>query len=348
MSSPPIGFSREIEQAAFAWVRRQHDGLTDDEALELHAWIEEDPRHDAAFDHFQRHWARFDPLAGAVKMDSVRCSAPADATGADAEAEPGRRRSGRLLAPLGLAAAAALGFLLWSSSAPPAAGPGAQAAPPAVAARATPALVLPATIARQVLADGTVVELNRGARLAIDFTPAERRVRLLAGEANFAVAKDPAHPFVVEAGEVEVRAVGTAFNVRFDPESVEVVVTEGRVRVATRKETVPLLEAGQAATVSLARASVPAVEALTAEQIDRKLLWQPRLLSFDNQPLSAIAGEFNRRNPVRLVIDPKSGARRMSASFRSDNVEGFVRLLEQHFGITAECREGNLVVLTGR
>lgn len=333
MSEPHPTFPTAIEQAAFAWVRRQHDGLTDDEALELHAWIEADPRHEAAFDHFQGHWAQFDPLAGRVKAESARPSSRAYA-----RAEPLRRGPARFVPALGLAAAVALGFFLWRSPAP---------STPAV--ELPPALSLPATIVQQTLSDGTVVELNRGARLATAFTATERRVRLLAGEANFAVAKDPDHPFVVEAGGVEVRAVGTAFNVRYDPaEAVEVVVTEGKVQVATPAETVPLLEAGQATTVSLARTAAPAVEALTTDQLARKLLWQPRLLSFDNQPLSGIVEEFNRRNPVRLVIDPKNGARRMTASFRSDNVEGFVRLLEQHFGITAECRAGQLVVLSGR
>ncbi|MEN9404574.1 MAG: hypothetical protein RL091_3277 [Verrucomicrobiota bacterium] len=332
MPEPHASFPPETEQAAFAWVQRQHDGLSDDQALELHAWLEENPRHAAAFAHFQRHWAKFDRLAGRVKAEPVR-RFPLSAAGA----APARRGHARFAPALGLAAAIAIGFFLWRS----------PSVPPPVTATLPP-FSLPAAIERLTLPDGTVVELNRGARLSPAFTTAERRVHLLDGEASFAVAKDPAHPFIVEAGGVEVRAVGTAFNVRFEAKAVEVIVTEGKVQVATEKETVPLLEAGQATTVSLGRTGAPAVEALTSDQLARKLLWQPRLLGFDNQPLSEIVEEFNRRNPVRLSIDPKNGARRMTATFRSDNVEGFVRLLEQHFGITAERREGRLVVLTGR
>jgi transmembrane sensor len=51
------------------------------------------------------------------------------------------------------------------------------------------------------------------------------------GEAHFFVEKDPQRPFVVNAAGIDVRAVGTAFNVRIDPAAVEVLVTEGRVRV---------------------------------------------------------------------------------------------------------------------
>ena len=62
----------------------------------------------------------------------------------------------------------------------------------------------------RALDDGTVVELNGGAEIEVQFTAAERRLRLVRGEAHFQVAKNPLRPFVVEAGGVAVRAVGTA------------------------------------------------------------------------------------------------------------------------------------------
>lgn len=333
MSELRIRFPPDIERAAFAWVQRQHDGLSDEQAVELHTWMEEDARHEEAFEYFYRHWSQFDHLAALMKTIPVPPS-PLHYAGA----APRRRGGAWLASVLGVAAAVAVFLFIWRSLPP--------SSP--VASPSPPPFSLPATIAQQTLPDGTIVELNRGARFTTAFTSAERRVHLLAGEASFAVAKDPEHPFIVVAGAVEVRAVGTAFNVRFDPHAIEVVVTEGKVQVATGEETAPLLEAGQAATVPLIGRAVPAVEALTSDQLAQKLLWQPRLLLFDDQPLTEIVAEFNRRNPVRMDIDPWSGARRMSASFRSDNVEGFVRLLEQNFGITAEHREGGLIVLSGR
>jgi transmembrane sensor len=85
---------------------------------------------------------------------------------------------------------------------------------------------------RVSLADGTMVELNSASEVAVQFSPAERRVRLVRGEAHFTVAKNKARPFLVEAGAVAVRAVGTAFNVRLGGKEVEVLVTEGKVAVA--------------------------------------------------------------------------------------------------------------------
>ena len=73
------------------------------------------------------------------------------------------------------------------------------------------------------------------------------------GEAYFTVAKNPGRPFVVAAGGVGVRAVGTAFNVRLDSDAVEVLVTEGRVQVSRSgfDDEGSSLVAGQRAIVKL-------------------------------------------------------------------------------------------------
>ena len=62
--------------------------------------------------------------------------------------------------------------------------------------------------------------------------------------------------------------------------------------------------------------------------------------------LTDIVAEFNRRNPVQLAVDDATlGALRLSAAFRSDNVEGFVRLMESDFGMRAEWRSEREIVL---
>jgi len=203
----------------------------------------------------------------------------------------------------------------------------------------SPAPPIEAGYRQQVLDDGTLVELNRGARVAVTFTAAERRVRLERGEALFTVAKNPARPFVVEAGGVTVRAVGTAFNVRLGAAEVDVLVTEGRVqldRVATPLRAPALLEAGHRIAVPFV-GETPSAAAVSREEIDHELAWQPRLLDFASTPLADVAIEFNRRNRVQLVIaDEALRALPIGASFRSDNVDGFVRLLEASFGVQAE------------
>jgi transmembrane sensor len=203
----------------------------------------------------------------------------------------------------------------------------------------------------QRLADGSQVDLNRGAAITVLFTATERRVRLERGEAHFAVAKDPARPFVVEVEGVAVHAVGTAFSVKRGADSVAVLVTEGTVAVSSPAAPIagsaPLITAGQKAVVSLSpQAAATVIEAVAAAEMEERLAWKPRLLEFDEAPLAEIAAEFNRRNPVRLEItDPALRARRLSAALRSDNVEGFVRLLETDFAISVSRTRPGVIAL---
>src|SRR5205814_1867779 len=160
------------------------------------------------------------------------------------------------------------------------------------------------------------------------------------------------------------------FNVRSDATVVEVLVTEGRVRLdsavsgdatspngnvatTTRDNSsgdslVPALEARQRAIVSISsQSSPPQIATLTAGEIARVLAWQHRLLDFQSTPLSEIVAEFNRRNGVQLVLmDDELASIRMSVSFRSDNVDGFLRLLDLGFGTRAERRGTSEILLS--
>ncbi len=82
------------------------------------------------------------------------------------------------------------------------------------------------------LADGSQADLNARTSLRTDFRYGRRIVRLDRGEAFFAVARDPAHPFLVETPAGTVRVTGTKFNVRLaDTGATEVTLLEGSVTV---------------------------------------------------------------------------------------------------------------------
>lgn len=93
------------------------------------------------------------------------------------------------------------------------------------------------------LSDGTKVWLNAGTKLRYPptFNPNERIV-ILDGEAYFDVAKDPKHPFIVKAGDVEVKAIGTAFNVKAYPSenTIETTLIEGKVVVSRKGANKPI------------------------------------------------------------------------------------------------------------
>jgi transmembrane sensor len=327
-----------IADAAAAWALKNDRGLTAAEQDEFSSWLAASAEHRSAYAEARWGWEELDRLVGL--QTSVHAIPDPDLLA------PPRRRVVRLVLPaLALAAVIALGFfLVW------------PAAKPANDELTSPAHTL-ALIEQRELADGSVIELNRGALVTEHFTADTRLVRLARGEAHFKVAKDAARPFVVEAAGVAVRAVGTAFNVRLGAASVEVLVTEGKVRVddaargqsllgATVNGEAPVLAAGQSATVDLAPTAVPQVATISQAEIEQRLAWQTRLLDFTDTPMPEIVAEFNRRNPVRLVLDDAElESMRLSAAFRSDNVDGFVRLMESDFGLRAEWRNNGEIIL---
>lgn len=364
-----------IEESAGAWVLRLQTGLTPAQKRELSDWLAADSRHTAAYMELQQAWDRLDPLEAQVAAGKP---IPTVMAAEDARGHMLHSPLVRFWGP-GLAAAAALaiGIFTWQQQHP------AQVSVPNPAASAVspsrltapqqhhpdqisapnpdaPVLSLsqlPVPCEERTLEDGSVVQLNHNAQISVHYTPATRIVELTRGEAHFMVAKNPSRPFVVKVGAVEVRAVGTVFDVRFDPALVEVLVTEGRVRVertaaslisAATSDSSALVSAGQNAAVSLTQTMFsPKVTPVTAAEMEARLAWRPQVLEYDDVPLSTIVAEFNRQNPVHLVVaEPALGLLRMTISFRSDNMEGFVRLIESNYGIRAEGRDGREIVLS--
>ncbi|OYX02509.1 MAG: hypothetical protein B7Z12_11985, partial [Caulobacter vibrioides] len=84
------------------------------------------------------------------------------------------------------------------------------------------------------LDDGSTVELNTDTRLRVKFRLGERRLDLVKGQAFFNVAHDARRPFLVTAGPMEVRAVGTRFDVRHDGPGASVVLAQGKVQVRAK------------------------------------------------------------------------------------------------------------------
>lgn len=328
---PHFGGDEGLEAEAVAWVVRVDRGLTPAEQDEFHQWLGADPRRRAAYAQVRTDWVRLDRLA----VPGSRHEVPPVA-----RVVTGRR----LLRPLALAAAACLALTaLWWRP---------------VEVATDESGVVAAGPERRLLEDGSVVELSRGAVVSIAFRADERRVRLDHGEAIFFVAHDPGRPFVVVAGGVEARAVGTTFVVKVAPAAVEVLVTEGRVAVASGgmgqgtadRPALPLLEPRQRATVPLGpEPESPRVATLSPAEVDGALAWQRRLLDFTDEPLERIVAEFNRRNGVHLVIgDAALGSLRLSASIRSDNLDAVVNLLEARFGVQAERAGAQIILRRGR
>ena len=319
-------------QRAADWLVRRDRGLTAAEQDEFLQWLAIDPRHGEWFALHRSVVGEFSALAQWRPEHS-------EEPNPDLLAPP--RRGIHWLVPTLLAAAAAVALAaVWWRSTP---------APASVAAIAS------SELKRRILEDGSSVEPNHGAVVTTEFTPMERRATLVRGEALFTVAKESSRPFIVRAGGVDVRAVGTVFSVRLDATAVEVLVTEGRVAVdqstasgsngASRPPSAEV-SSGHRATVSLMSTEPPQVVAVSSQAIAHLLNWQPTLLDFSSAPLSAAVAEFNRRNRVQFILaDAELAAMPVVASIRSDNVEGFAKFLAAAPGVQIERRSATEIVV---
>ena len=84
------------------------------------------------------------------------------------------------------------------------------------------------------LPDGSTIHLNTDSQVQVDYSATTRKLRLLRGEAHFQVAKDPGRHFEVHVAKSLIQAVGTAFSVQMRDDAMRVIVTEGKVELATQ------------------------------------------------------------------------------------------------------------------
>lgn len=235
-----------------------------------------------------------------------------------------------------------------------------------------PATALPSSVVlsaptKQLLPDGSVVELRDGAKIEVAFSPDSRRVTLARGMAHFSVAENKAVPFVVRAGRVEVRAVGTAFAVEVESRQIDILVTDGVVAVdraiGTQHEGSPpgvspiepaspplaTVSAGRRIIVEKETAAVTAVVAVSTAEQSERLAWRVPRIELARTPLSEALALFNRHSSVRLELaDPALGALELSGVLRPDNPNALLHVLEVDFGLEADRRADGVVVLRRR
>lgn len=198
------------------------------------------------------------------------------------------------------------------------------------------------------LQDGSHVTLNTASRMRVDYSGAERRLYLDAGQAWFEVARDAARPFNVVAGDTMVTAHGTRFDVRLKPGSVQVLLSEGKVSVAARgsgpARATALLSPNDLLTADAAGMRVRRVADSGALES-----WREGVVVFDDQPLAEVAAEINRYTTRPLVLQGERIAGiRVSGVYRIGEEAVFVEALEKGFNLAADRSRTDRINLAAR
>lgn len=156
--------------------------------------------------------------------------------------------------------------------------------------------------ANVTLSDGTKVSLNSGTTLCYPgkFTEKMRRVKL-EGEGYFEVAHDETHPFIVNAEKINVRVLGTVFNLKAYPfEQIEVTLTKGKVEVeSSDHENKITMRPHERVLYSEGKGMV------LQQNMNTDLLcsWTKGEAAYINKPLSEICADLERRYNIHIKIE---------------------------------------------
>lgn len=195
--------------------------------------------------------------------------------------------------------------------------------PPAEAAAATPAVMNVVNVpkAKQydvLLPDGSKVKLNSFSTIRFPSVfGVDKREVVLKGEAYFEVVRDAAKPFHVSAGDVDIKVLGTRFNVSAydDEHHIKTTLLSGSVQVTAPQHTAgasasvsKILKPGQQATVS----RQPGTFDVSPVNADEAIAWVDGFISFNNTDLEAIMRKVARWYDIEVVYDGSIPKRRFT------------------------------------
>ncbi|MEW9856693.1 FecR family protein [Novosphingobium sp. M1R2S20] len=318
-SSSVAGLSPD-EAAAFWLVQIEAERMEGRTAADFTHWLEASPHHGEAFERARGTWDLFDRAEGDATLAAIRVSALRTA--------PPRRRFRHAWAA-GIAATLAGLVLLTVTHVP-----GWHTARPTLAAAAeyedSDFATARGEQRRIELADGSQITLNTDSALRVAYSDEWRLVTLLRGQALFKVAGNRDWPFVVMAGNRQITALGTLFDVRLETDRVQVMLAEGKVVVDGRTDgsaeprkgvggagigspVVPIvLSPGQELVARNGQASVTA-----KVDVEQQLRWREGFAEFEEVPLADAVAEMNRYAASPIVVDAAAGRLKVSGIFRT-------------------------------
>src|SRR5580658_1015701 len=197
------------------------------------------------------------------------------------------------------------------------------------------------------LSDGSVVALNTQSAVEVSMHRNAREVTLTRGEAWFKVAHDKTRPFIVSAGRIRVRAVGTAFSVRRHDDGADVEVTEGVVETWTVGEEGRRIQVTAGSKAYVAAYEPPKIVQASAD-IERSLAWREGQIVLEGETLDEAVAQFNRYNARKLVIsDPGLAAEKLVGQFSATDPQTFAGAVATTLGAKVE-EEGDTIRLSRR
>lgn len=210
----------------------------------------------------------------------------------------------------------------------------------------TLAVIADATTVQDTLPDGSTAFLNKKSSITYEYNPRQKTRKVkLKGEGFFEVKHENEKPFVVEAQEVLIRDIGTAFNVKAYPNSDTVLVTvkTGEVQIYTLNNEGISLKMGEA---GIYRKSLHEFSRL--EKPDTNALsYKTGVLSFNNTDLKTVISKINEVYNSKIKLEnPALASCRLTVNFHNEPLDTIVDVIAETLKLTVT-RKNKEILLNG-
>ena len=193
------------------------------------------------------------------------------------------------------------------------------------------------------LSDGSTVYLNAGSKLIFptEFIGKSRKVKLI-GEAFFEVTPNPSKPFIVMTSDINVKVLGTAFNLGAYPGSGEVRTTLVHGKVVMEKESNGIthqLAELKPSEMAVFNISDSKIKISAEEELGKFIAWKDGKLVFFNDPIDQVAEKIGYWYNVSVKIGNNGLKRyRFTATFSDEPIEQVLDLLSKSSSIKYEIK----------
>lgn len=347
--------------AAQAFLRRRSGRWSEQDEAEFRSTMQRDPEFADAFSRVEQSWSAVGQHATSAELMAMREQAISRARRATAQ----RWLGGDKKRSVGLRIAAAVGAIAVALTA---------------AYQLAPFGYRPGEYKTDIghqrmveLEDHSRVALDAATRLRVRYTKDARLIELLNGQAQFSVAKDPARPFKVEAGDHTVIALGTVFTVEYVDSQISVAMLEGKVAVLSQDDSAgkiqppPVAVPPSGGTTRSGNPQAPggiielkAGEALRVQGSGRAMIipkadleaataWREGKVIFHEEPLGEAVRRLNRYSQLQIEIDDGDlAAMQVSGVFEAGNAQAFVEAVQAYLPATAVYADSNTVKLRAK
>jgi len=213
------------------------------------------------------------------------------------------------------------------------------------------------------LPDNSTLVLNTNSFVQVKYTQDARLIELQRGEIHIDVAHDLTRPLSVLAQGKIIQAVGTSFNVEVKNDLVELIVTDGKVLVAKKKnislnseiaqiakklpQNSMAISKGEKVELDISSNTLEKVVKIAPTEIAASLSWRKGNLTFRGESLEQAMAEISRYTNIEfeLANDEKLKQVRVAGMFKTGDVVGLLNVLDQNFNISYKRINADKIIL---